>query len=81
MAAMQGANPCPCLKRKETLMEEWLEKRVNEKCPMRTDLGNCLPVGGFCTSVPEEFCEAVHNAYNRGFADAATFRRIKERKQ
>ena len=59
--------------------EEQIEKRINGECPIRTDSWNCLPIGKLCTSVPEELCKAVHNAYNRGFADAATFRRIKER--
>ena len=30
------------------------------KCHMRTSLGNCNPVGGFCTSVNESICEALH---------------------
>lgn len=27
---------------------------------MRTSLGNCDPIGGFCTSVNESICEALH---------------------
>ena len=27
---------------------------------MRTVLGNCDPIGGFCTSVNESICEALH---------------------
>lgn len=27
---------------------------------MRTVLGNCDPIGGFCTSVNESVCEALH---------------------
>lgn len=30
------------------------------KCHMRTALGNCDPIGGFCTSVNESICEALH---------------------
>lgn len=30
------------------------------KCHMRTVLGNCDPIGGFCTSVNESICEALH---------------------
>ena len=30
------------------------------KCHMRTYLGNCDPIGGFCTSVNESICEALH---------------------
>lgn len=32
------------------------------KCQMRTSLGNCDPIGGFCTSVNEPICEALHKA-------------------
>lgn len=30
------------------------------KCHMRTSLGNCDPIGGFCTSVKKDICEALH---------------------
>ena len=30
------------------------------QCHMRTALGNCDPIGGFCTSVNESVCEALH---------------------
>ena len=30
------------------------------ECYMRTVLGNCDPRGGFCTSVNEPICEALH---------------------
>ena len=30
------------------------------QCHMRTSLGNCDPIGGFCTSVNESICEALH---------------------
>ena len=33
------------------------------QCPMRTTLGNCNPIGGFCTSVNESICEAFHRLY------------------
>lgn len=32
----------------------------HHKCHMRTALGNCDPIGGFCTSVNESICEALH---------------------
>ena len=32
------------------------------KCHMRTSLGNCDPIGGFCTSVNGSICEALHKA-------------------
>ena len=30
------------------------------ECHMRTALGNCDPIGGFCTSVNKSICEALH---------------------
>ena len=30
------------------------------ECHMRTSLGNCDPIGGFCTSVNTTICEALH---------------------
>lgn len=30
------------------------------ECHMRTALGNCDPIGGFCTSVNESVCEGLH---------------------
>lgn len=43
---------------------------MRKDCPMRGNLGNCLPVGGFCMdAVSDEICEAVHNAYYQGFHD------------
>lgn len=35
------------------------------KCHMRTFLGNCDPIGGFCTSVNAYICEALHKAADR----------------
>lgn len=32
------------------------------ECHMRTALGNCKPIGGFCISVNEPICEALHMA-------------------
>ena len=44
---------------------------MRKDCPMRGNLGNCSPVGGFCmNAVSNEICEAVHNAYNHGFYNA-----------
>lgn len=36
-------------------------------CSQRTDLGNCSSIGGFCTSVSYEICEALHSAYFAGY--------------
>lgn len=35
-------------------------------CHMRSNLGNCLPIGGFCTSVNEPICEAFHKLSKHG---------------
>lgn len=43
-----------------------------KSCPMRAENGNCSPVGGFCTSVPELYCEAANRAYQTGYHDGAT---------
>lgn len=40
-----------------------------QDCPMRHENGNCLPCGGFCTSVNNEICQALHNAYDHGYTD------------
>lgn len=37
------------------------------KCTMRNKWGNCLPCGGFCTSVSTEICNAMQNAYEHGY--------------
>ena len=36
------------------------------KCHMRTSLGNCDPIGGFCTSVKTNICEALHKSVGLG---------------
>lgn len=37
-------------------------------CHMRTALGNCDPIGGFCTSINEFICEGLHKV-SRANAD------------
>ena len=47
------------------------DPEMRKDCPMRGNLGNCSPVGGFCMdAVSDEICEAVHNAYDQGFFNA-----------
>ena len=47
------------------------DPEMRKDCPMRGNLGNCSPVGGFCLdAVSDEICEAVHNAYYCGFHNA-----------
>ena len=36
------------------------------ECKMRTSLGNCDPIGGFCTAVKDEICEGLMKAYSLG---------------
>ena len=45
-------------------------KRYSD-CRMRFVNGNCSPVGGFCTSVSKEICEAMQSAYWTGHNDLA----------
>ena len=40
-------------------------------CQMRHKNGNCTVVGGFCTSVNDPICEALHNAYDCGYRHSA----------
>lgn len=40
-------------------------------CPMRHENGNCTVLGGFCTAVNDQICEALHNAYDCGWTDCA----------
>lgn len=41
-----------------------------KNCPMRHENGNCLPCGGFCTSVTMPICEVLQNAYKMGRENA-----------
>ena len=40
-----------------------------EDCLMRHENGNCLPNGGFCLSISNHMCDALHQAYDHGFSD------------
>ena len=40
---------------------------LREDCPMRHENGNCLPIGGFCTAVNDAICDALHQAYGKGY--------------
>ena len=56
------------------------DPEMRKDCPMRGNLGNCSPVGGFCMdAVSDEICEAVHNAYDYGFYNAV--RTLKEQEE
>ncbi len=37
---------------------------------MRHENGNCLVCGGFCLAVNDSICEALHNAYYKGYRDS-----------
>ena len=41
-------------------------KLDRKNCPMRHENGNCTVAGGFCTTVNDPICEALHNAYECG---------------
>lgn len=40
-----------------------------EDCPMRHENGNCLPMGGFCNALKNELCDAMKQAYEKGYRD------------
>lgn len=40
-----------------------------KSCPMQHENGNCLPCGGFCTSIHPPLCKAMQNAYLMGADD------------
>ena len=40
-----------------------------KNCPLRHANGNCLPVGGFCTSVNDQICNGLQQAYDHGRAN------------
>lgn len=44
---------------------------LRKDCPMRHENGNCTVAGGFCTSVNDPICEALHNAYDCGYRHSA----------
>lgn len=43
-----------------------MRNELRKDCPMRHENGNCTTVGGFCTAVNDQICEALHNAFNCG---------------
>jgi len=58
-------------------MTEW-DLNNRKECPLRGNLGNCSPVGGFCyDAVSDEICEAVHNAYEKGKSDGIKLAKAK----
>lgn len=40
-----------------------------KKCMLRHANGNCLAIGGFCTSVNDEICKGLQMAYDHGRHD------------
>lgn len=48
-----------------------INSELRKDCPMRCEIGNCTPVGGFCTAVNDSICEALHNAYDVGWRHRA----------
>jgi hypothetical protein len=51
------------------------EYKFIKDCPMRHANGNCLPVGGFCTSVKAAICDAARKGYESGY-HAARMREV-----
>lgn len=44
-------------------------EEIRKECPVRHENGNCIPHGGFCTSVRDDFCVVIRNAYETGKTD------------
>lgn len=49
--------------------------KKHPNCLMRHENGNCNPVGGFCTAVSTEICDAVHKAWNMSFHECVNLNR------
>lgn len=49
---------------------------LRKDCHMRHENGNCTVTGGFCTSINDPVCEALHHAYNFGYREAASKEKI-----
>lgn len=47
-------------------MSEQSNLKRHQHCPMRTHVGNCLIIGGFCTSIREDICDALHKSFQMG---------------
>lgn len=49
-----------------------------EDCVMRHENGNCLPMGGFCPTLKNEICDALHQAFEMGYRTGYIERRSEE---
>ena len=47
-------------------MSEQSNLKRHQHCPMRTHVGNCIIIGGFCTSIQEDICDALHKSFQMG---------------
>ena len=47
-------------------MSEQSNLKRHQHCPMRTNVGNCIIIGGFCTSIREDICDALHKSFKMG---------------
>lgn len=47
-------------------MNEQSNLKRHQHCPMRTHVGNCIIIGGFCTSIREDICDALHKSFQMG---------------
>jgi len=43
--------------------------RVPDSCPLMDISGNCAPFGKFCTSIDDEICHGMRQAYERSFVE------------
>lgn len=49
---------------------------LRKDCPMRHENGNCMVAGGFCTSINDPICKALHYAYDFRYREAASREKI-----
>lgn len=52
-------------------MSEQSNLKRHQHCPMRTHVGNCIIIGGFCTSIREDICDALHKSFQMGTRNRA----------
>lgn len=55
-----------------------IDEDLRKNCPMRSEIGNCLPIGGFCTSNNDLICKAMHEAYAMGKRSVSVRKEIPE---
>ena len=50
-----------------------MSERINRPCLMRHENGNCISCGVFCTTVSDEICDALNNAFQKGYSTGVEY--------